>query len=146
MSDKCHALNMMRESRDRLPATSQLCFCSLILVDYVLILIIWSSKWPFRRSVRSSMLLSLGLVRLISCCYAVPQCIMLYAPQSLSARARFADPVRIPFVLACPVLACITLLSLCSCRATVRILSSLLVGFLVTSVVSFDMLLIIVVL
>jgi len=65
-------------------------------------------------------------------------------------------PFGFPFVPAFPVLACITLFygsSLCSCRATVRIPSSyiripssFLVGYLVTSVVLFDMLLIIVVL
>ena len=58
---------------------------------------------------------ALGLVRLISRCCAVPQCSSSigqssrgYAHQSLSARARFVDPVRI-FLRPCLPLACITL-------------------------------------
>jgi len=150
----------LQESRVWLPATNQLCFCALIFVDYVLIRPIWLSNGFFAdlfgRLCSWTCAFDFSLLRCAS---------VLYAPKSLSARARFADPVRIP-LLACPVLACITLFywsSLCSCRATVRIPSSyihipsslcyrasfltiILVGFLVTSVVSFDMLLIIVVL
>jgi len=101
------------ESRVRLPATSQLCFCSLIFVDYVLILNDKLSNGFFAdlfgRLCSWTCAFDFSLLRCAS---------VLYAPQSLSARARFA------FVLACPVLACITLFywsSLCSCRATVRI-------------------------
>jgi hypothetical protein len=77
----------LREGRVRLSATSQLCFCSLIFVDYVLIL--YDYQMAF--SPICSVAYALGLVRLISRCASV-----LYAPQSLSARARFADPVQIP--------------------------------------------------
>jgi len=80
----------MRDSRVRFPATSQLSFCSLISVDYVLIL--YDYQMAF--SPICSVVYALGLVRLISRCYAVTR--VLYAPQSLFARARFADPVRIP--------------------------------------------------
>jgi len=55
----------LRESRVRLPATSQLCFCSLIFVDYVLILYDYQVAF-------SLVVYALGLVRLISRCYAVP--------------------------------------------------------------------------
>ena len=91
---------------------------------------------------------------------------MLYAPQFLSARARFADPVRIPLrpwhlLSTCPVLACCFtghfsahVAPLCAyhpatsafrLRHVIGLPSSpiILVGFLVTSVASFDMLLII---
>ena len=151
----------LRESRVRLPATSQLCFCSLIFVDYVLIL--YDYQMAF--SPICSVVYALGLVRLISRCYAVPQCSM--HPNHCLHVPGLPIPFGFPFVLACPVLACITLFywsSFCSCRATVHIPFSatsafrlrhviglpsspmILVGFLVTSVVSFDMLLIIVVL
>jgi hypothetical protein len=63
----------LRESRVRLPATTQLCFCSLIFVDYVLILYDYQVAF----SPICSVVYALGLVRLISRCYAV-----LYAPQS----------------------------------------------------------------
>ena len=63
-----------------------------------------------------------GLVRLISRCYAVPQCFT--HPNRCLLVPGLSIPFGLPFVLACPVLACITLLywsSLCSCRATVHI-------------------------
>jgi len=71
----------LRESWVRLPATGQLCFCSLIFVDYVLILYDYQMAFS-------------------------PICSVVYAPQSLSSRARFADPVRIPLrpCLPCPCL------------------------------------------
>ena len=43
-----------------------------------------------------SVVCALGLVRLISRCYAVPQCSMHPSHCQMSARARFANPVRIP--------------------------------------------------
>ena len=111
-----------RESRVRLPATSQLCFCSLIFVDYVLIL--YDYKMPALSPI-CSVVYALGLVRLISRCYAVPQCSM--HPNRCLLVPGLLILFGFPFVLACPVLACITLFywsSLCSCRATVRIPSS----------------------
>jgi hypothetical protein len=112
----------LRESRVPLPATSQLCFCSLIFVDYVLILY-YDYQMAF--SPISSVVYALRLVRLISCCYAVPQCSM--HPNRCLLVPGLPIPFGFPFDLACPVLACITLFywsSLCSCRATVRIPSS----------------------
>jgi len=116
----------LRERMVRLPATSQLRFCLLIVVHYVLIL--YDYQMAF--SPIFSVVHALGLVRLISRCYAVPQESVLYAPQSLSARAQFADPVRIPVrpSLPCSCLhhAVLLLIGLfmCSCRATVRIPST----------------------
>jgi len=97
-------------------------FCRLCL-DLIYMII----KWLFHRSVRSSMLLD--FVRLISRCNAVPQCFMYLLPQSLSARARFADPIQIPLrpCLPCSCLPHAVLLVVdapCSCRSTVRIPSS----------------------
>ena len=84
----------LRESKVRLPATSQLCFSSLIFVDYVVILYDGFFADLFSRL----------------CCASV-----LYTAQSLSARARFAGPVRIPLR------PCLFLLvSRCSCGTTVR--------------------------
>jgi len=111
----------LRDSRVRLPARSQLCFCSLIFVDHVLIL--YDYQMAF--SPICSVVYALGLVRLISRCYAVPQCSM--HPNRCLLVPGLPIPFVFPFVLACPVLACITLFywsSLCSCRATARILSS----------------------
>jgi len=73
----------------------------------------------------SSVVYALGLVRLISCCYAVRQCSM--HPNRCLLVPGLPIPFGFPVVLACPVLSCITLFyrsSLCSCRATVRIPSS----------------------
>ena len=106
-----------------------------------------------------SVVYALGLVRLISRCYVVPQFSTMHPNRCLLVPG-LPIPFGFPFILACPVLVCITLFywpSLCSFRATVRILSPfrlrhviglpsspiILVGFLVTSVVSFDMLLVI---
>ena len=107
--------------RVRLPATSQLYFCSLIFVDYVLILydyqMAFSSICP--------VVYALGLVRLISRCYTMLQCSM--HPNHCLLVPGLSIPFGFPFILACSVLACITLFywsSLCSCRATVRIPSS----------------------
>ena len=90
----------LRENRVRLPATSQLCFCSLIFVDCVLILYYDQMR-----------------------CASV-----LYAPQSLSARARFANPVRIPLRPCLPcsclhhaVLLVIALFMLRHCAHTVQL-------------------------
>ena len=108
----------LRESRDRLPARSQLCFCSLIFVDYVLIL--YDYQMAF--SPICSVIYVLGLVRLISRCYAMPQCSM-HPNRSLLVPILFG----FPFVLAYPVLAWVTLFywwSLCPCRASVHIPSS----------------------
>jgi len=66
-------------------------FLFIDFVNYVLIL--YDYQMAF--SPICSVVYALGLVRLISRCYAVPQCSLLYAPQSLSACARFGDPVRI---------------------------------------------------
>jgi len=80
-------------------------------------------EWLFDRI--CSVVYALGLVRLISRCYAVPQCSM-HANHCLLVPG-LPIPFGFPFVLACPILACITLFywsSLCSCCATVRIPSS----------------------
>jgi len=122
-------------------------FCSLIFVDHVLIL--YDYQMAF--SPICSAVYALGLVRLISRCYVVSQ------RSTHPNRYLLVPGLSIPFVLACPVFACITLLyrsSLCSYRATVHILFSyirtrssviglpssptILVGFVVTSVISFD--------
>jgi len=69
-----------------------------------------------------SVVYALGLVRLISRCYAVPQCSM-HTNRCLLVPG-LPIPFGFPFVLAFPVPACTTLFywsSLCSCRATVRI-------------------------
>ena len=114
-----------RESTVRLPATaSQLCCCSLVFVDYVLILYDYQVTF----SPICSVVYALGLVRLISRCYAVrhvPQCSM-HSNRCLLV-AGLPIPFGFSFVIACPVLACITPFywsSLCSRRATVRIPSS----------------------
>ena len=73
-----------------------------------------------------SVVYALGLVHLISRCYVVPLCSM-HPNRCLPGLPIPLNPFGIPFVLTYPVLACITLFhwsSLCSCRATVRILSS----------------------
>ena len=49
---------------------------------------------------------------------------VLYTLQSLSVRARFADLVRIPFRPCLHHAVLLVIDALCSCRATVRILSS----------------------
>ena len=98
--------------------TSQLCFCSLVFIHYVLIL--YDYQMVF--SPICSAVYAFGLVRLISRCYAVPQCFT--HPNRCLLVPGLSIPFGLPFVLACPVLACITLLywsSLCSCRATVHI-------------------------
>jgi len=69
------------------PPHANFCFCSLIFVDYVLIL--YDYRMAF--SPICSVVYALGL-RLVSRCYAVLQC----PPHPNRARARFADPVRVP--------------------------------------------------
>ena len=113
---------LLREGRVRLPATSQLCFCSLTFVDHVLIL--YDYQMAF--SPICSVVYVLGLVHLISrYYYAVPQCSM--HPNRCLLEPGLPIPFEFPFALASPVLACIMLFywsSLCSCRATVCIPSS----------------------
>jgi len=109
----------LRESSVRFLATSQLYLCSLIFVDYVLILY----DYQIAFSPICSVVYALGLVRLISRCYAVRS----MRPNRCVLVPGLPISFGFPFVLACPVLACITLFywsSLCSCRATVRILPS----------------------
>ena len=64
------------------PATSQLCFCSLVLVDYVLIL--YDYQMAF--SPLCSVVYALGLVRLISRYYDVPQCSTMHPNRCLLLR------------------------------------------------------------
>ena len=73
-----------------------------------------------------SVVYALGLVRLISRYYDVPQCSTVHPNRCLLVPG-LPIPFGFPFVLACPVLVCITLFywsSLCSCRAIVRIPSN----------------------
>jgi len=154
----------LRESRVRLPATSQLCFRSLIFVNYVLTL--YDYQMAF--SPICSVIYALGLVRLVSHCYAVPQCSM--HPNHCLLVPGLPIPFEFPFVLAFPPLVlfliasrCFTghrsvhVVPLCAYRPATSAFRLrhviglpsppiILVEFLVTSVVSFDMLLIIVVL
>ena len=98
--------------------TSQLRFCSLIFVHYVLIL--YDYQMAF--SPICSAVYALGLVRLISRCYAVPQC-STYFNRCLLVPG-LSIPFGFSFAIALLVLACTTLFywsSLCSCRATVHI-------------------------
>ena len=146
----------LSESRLRLPGISQLCFCSLVFVDYVLIL--YDYQMAF--SPICSVVYALGLVRLISRCYAVPRCSMHPNRCLLVPGSPIGDPVRIPLRPCLP----------CSClhRALLQVIALfmsrlaplcayhpatsafrlhhviglpsspiILVGFLVTSVVSF---------
>ena len=79
----CHAWNMAAGEQGSTPRARQ---ANFVFVHWFLSIMSWSYmiiKWLLRRSVRSSML----LLRCAS---------VLHAPQSLCARARFADPVRIP--------------------------------------------------
>ena len=103
----------LRESRVQLAATSHLGFCSLIFVDYVLIL--YDYQMAF--SPICSVAYALGLVRLVSHCYAVPQCSM--HPN----RCLLVPGLPIPFGF--PLLALFLLTSRCftghRCRATMRI-------------------------
>ena len=69
-----------------------------------------------------SAIYALGLMRLISRCYAEPQCST--HPNRCLLVPGLSIPFGFPFVLACPVLALIALFywsSLCSCRATMHI-------------------------
>jgi hypothetical protein len=94
---------------------------NFVFVDYVLIL--YDYQMAF--SPIYSVVYALELVRLISRCYAVPQCST--HPNRCLLVPGLPIPFGFPFALACPALACITLFywsSLCSCRATVRIPSS----------------------
>jgi len=84
----------LRESRVRLPATSQLCFRSLIFVDYVLIL--YDYQMAF--SPICSVVYALELVHLISRCYAVPQCSM--HPNRCLLVPGLQIPFDSPFILA----------------------------------------------
>ena len=134
----------LRESKVRLPATSQLCFCSLVLIDYVLIL--YDYQMAF--SPLCSVVYALGLVRLISRYYDVPQCSTMHPNRCLLLR-----PCLPCSCLHHAILLVITLFMSRHCAHTVlRQVIGLpsppivLVGFLVTSVVSFDMLSILVVL
>jgi len=90
----------------------------LIFVDYVLIL--YDYQMAF--SPICSVVYALGLVRLLSRCYALLLCSMHPNRCLPGLPIRFNEPVRNH-----PVLAGITLFywsSLCSCRTTVRILLS----------------------
>jgi len=79
--------------RVRLPATSQLCFCSLIFGDYVLIL--YDYQMAF--SPICSVVYALGLVHLISRCYAMPQCSM--HPNRCLLVPGLPIPCGFPFIL-----------------------------------------------
>jgi hypothetical protein len=78
-------------------------FLFIDFVDYVLIL--YDYQMAF--SPICLVVYALALVRLISRCYAVPQCSM--HPNHCLHVPGLPIPFGFPFVLACPVLACITL-------------------------------------
>ena len=75
--------------------TSQFRFCSFIFVDYVLIL----HDYQMTFSPICSVVYALGLVRLISRCYAVPQCSM--HPNRCLLVPGMPIPFGFPFVFAC---------------------------------------------
>jgi len=144
----------LQESRVRIPATRQLCFCSLIFVDYVLIL----NDYQMAFLPTCSVVYALGLVRLFSRYYAVPQCSSMHPIAVCSCpvcRSRSDSPSSLLalFLLASR---CFTghrsvhVAALCAYRPATRSAFRLrhviglpsspiiLVGFLVTSVVSIE--------